>query len=74
MTLHIKGLGKQVILLNNIFNKHEFHLYDKGIVIESDLDCLGCYKSIFNEDCPVKDCTLLYSSAEIEKHIEHTAH
>ena len=80
MALHIAiGLGKQVILLNNIFNKHEFHLYGKGTIIEPQLKCLGCYKKEFDEECPVNDCTLYYDidniinslqnlSNEIKKH------
>lgn len=74
MTLHIAiGLEKQVIVLNNIFNKNEFHLYEKGTIIEPDLECLGCYKSVFDKDCPVEDCTLLYSGMAIEKYIKLAA-
>lgn len=57
MALHIAiGLKKRVILLNNIFNKSEFHLYGNGTVIEPDLKCLGCFKQIFDHNCPVDNC------------------
>lgn len=45
MALHIAiGLQKKVILLNNIFNKNEFELYDKGVIIEPNKVC-KCYYS-----------------------------
>ena len=35
MAMHIaSGLGKPLILFNNIFNKYEFELYGKGTIIE----------------------------------------
>jgi len=71
MTLHIAiGLGKQVILLNNIFNKNEFYLYEKGTIIEPKLSCVGCYKKEFDENCPVNDCTLLYDTDLAIKYVE----
>jgi heptosyltransferase-2 len=66
MTLHIAiGLGKRVVLLNNIFNKAEFHLYERGEIIEPPLRCLGCYKKDFDSACPVNDCTLLYDTEKV---------
>jgi heptosyltransferase-2 len=45
MTLHIAlGMGKKVVLLNNIFNRHEFEMYDLGVIIEPEPLC-GCYYS-----------------------------
>jgi ADP-heptose:LPS heptosyltransferase len=43
MAMHITiGLGKKIVLLNNIFNRNEFELYDLGTIIEPDKPCL-CY-------------------------------
>lgn len=43
MAVHIAiALKKHVILLNNIFNKNEFDLYDRGIIIEPEKEC-KCY-------------------------------
>jgi heptosyltransferase-2 len=43
MALHIAiGLGKRVILFNNIFNKHEFELYGLGEILEPAGGCT-CY-------------------------------
>ncbi len=57
MAMHIAiGLGKKLVLMNNIFNRHEFHLYGKGSVVEPDLKCLGCFKQRFDERCPVDNC------------------
>lgn len=74
MALHIAiGLGKHVVLLNNIFNKHEFYLYGKGTVIEPNLDCLGCYKKDFDANCPVADCTLQYDTGSILEYLASLA-
>ena len=57
MAMHIAiGLKKILILINNIFNKNEFHLYGRGRIIQPDLDCLGCFKPKFDDQCPVEDC------------------
>lgn len=43
MALHAAiGLKKRVVLLNNIFNRHEFELYDRGEIIEPPRTC-ECY-------------------------------
>lgn len=71
MTLHLAiGLNKKTILLNNVFNKNEFYLYGNGFIIEPKLDCLACYKTLFDENCPVADCTLLYDIEEIYRSLE----
>lgn len=45
MALHIAiGLKKKVVLLNNIFNKNEFDLYGRGVIIEPEKKC-KCYFS-----------------------------
>lgn len=48
MTLHIAlGLGKKVVLLNNIFNPCEFELFGNGIIVQPSKEC-KCY---FNPVC-----------------------
>ena len=40
MMMHIAvGLQKPLVLFNNIFNKHEFELYDRGIIVEPATGC-----------------------------------
>jgi ADP-heptose:LPS heptosyltransferase len=40
MAMHITiGLGKKIVLFNNIFNKHEFELYGLGEILEPELPC-----------------------------------
>jgi heptosyltransferase-2 len=44
MAMHITiGLGKKVVVLNNIFNRHEFELYGLGEVIEPPTGCTCFY-------------------------------
>jgi ADP-heptose:LPS heptosyltransferase len=43
MAMHIaSGLGKPIVLFNNIFNKNEFELYGRGEIIEPPSGC-DCY-------------------------------
>lgn len=45
MAMHITiGLGKKIVLFNNIFNKREFELYGNGIILEPDLPCECFYQ------------------------------
>ncbi len=40
MGMHITlALGKKLVLMNNIFNKHEFDLFDNGVIIEPTKKC-----------------------------------
>jgi len=49
MAMHIAiGLKKKLVLFNNIFNKNEFYLYNRGIILESEVKC-DCY---YTPDCP----------------------
>lgn len=62
MALHAAvGLKRRVVLLNNIFWKYEFWLYERGVVVEPDVGCLGCYKTKFDENCIVPNCMELIS-------------
>jgi len=52
MALHIAvGLKKKIIFFNNIFNKHEFETYGRGVIVEPDVSCKGCYKDICETAC-----------------------
>lgn len=43
MGMHLTlGLRKKIVLMNNIFNPHEFDLFDRGILVEPDKECV-CY-------------------------------
>ncbi len=57
MALHIGiALEKKIVLMNNIFNKNEFELYDLGEVVQpleddKPLDCAGCFKGECERSC-----------------------
>lgn len=43
MMMHIAtALEKPLVLMNNIFNKHEFYMYHRGIIVEPSTGC-DCY-------------------------------
>lgn len=43
MMMHIAtALQKELILMNNIFNPHEFELYGRGEIVQPDSECI-CY-------------------------------
>lgn len=45
MAMHFTiGLGKRIVLFNNIFNKHEFELYGLGEVLEPSKPCQCFYR------------------------------
>ena len=45
MAMHLAiGLKKQLVLFNNIFNRNEFYLYDRGVILEPEMAC-DCYFS-----------------------------
>ncbi len=45
MGMHITlALGKKIILMNNIFNKHEFDLFGKGEIVMPDKACKCFYR------------------------------
>jgi heptosyltransferase-2 len=52
MAMHIAiGLGKKLILFNNIFNRNEFELYGLGEILEPPVDCKGCFKRACEQNC-----------------------
>jgi len=68
MMMHIAiALKKQLILFNNIFNRHEFELYNRGVILEPDSGC-DCY---YGNTCSrEKSCMLDISVATVVSHIE----
>lgn len=70
-TLHAAiGLEKKIVLLNNVFNKSEFHLYGNGAILEPNLSCLMCYKPDFDKDCPIVPCMDLIKPEKIFEEIK----
>jgi heptosyltransferase-2 len=54
MSMHLTiGLAKKIVLLNNIFNPHEFDLYNRGEIIapEKPCDCFYKGKCIHGTSC-----------------------
>ena len=70
--LHVAiGLGKKIVLMNNIFNKHEFYFYNlPHVIIEPDVPCKMCYKSNFDENCPVENCMDLIKPEVVFRAVE----
>ncbi|OGU70976.1 MAG: hypothetical protein A3H45_12550 [Ignavibacteria bacterium RIFCSPLOWO2_02_FULL_55_14] len=47
MAMHITiGLGKKIVLINNIFNKYEFELYGQGEILEPAKPCQCFYRPV----------------------------
>jgi heptosyltransferase-2 len=71
MAMHVAiALKKYLVLMNNIFNRNEFYLYDRGVLIEPDLDCLGCFKQDFDKNCKSDNCMELISVFDVFEAIE----
>lgn len=52
MAMHLAiGLKKNLILFNNIFNKNEFYLYNRGVILEPDFDCDCYYTPVCKNNC-----------------------
>ncbi|MFI5251982.1 MAG: glycosyltransferase family 9 protein [Bacteroidota bacterium] len=52
MAMHFTiGLGKKIVLFNNIFNKHEFELYCNGVILEPEYDCTCYYSPVCPNNC-----------------------
>ena len=51
MAMHITiGLGKKIVLFNNIFNPYEFELYGLGEIIQPSKECKCFYKPVCIND------------------------
>jgi ADP-heptose:LPS heptosyltransferase len=45
MAMHIAlGLGKKLVLFNNIFNPHEFEMYGRGVILAPEQKCTCFFK------------------------------
>jgi ADP-heptose:LPS heptosyltransferase len=52
MAVHIAiGLGKRIVLFNNVFNKNEFELYGLGQILEPDFECTCFYSPTCPNNC-----------------------
>jgi heptosyltransferase-2 len=52
MAMHIAiGLRKPLVLFNNIFNRHEFELYGRGIILEPSIPCDCYYQPVCPKEC-----------------------
>jgi ADP-heptose:LPS heptosyltransferase len=52
MAMHVAiGLGKKLVLLNNIFNRYEFELYGKGAILEPEIECDCYYQPVCPNNC-----------------------
>ncbi|MGH2568465.1 MAG: glycosyltransferase family 9 protein, partial [Bacteroidota bacterium] len=52
MAMHITiGLGKKIVLFNNVFNKHEFELYGLGEILEPEFECTCFYSPTCPNNC-----------------------
>jgi heptosyltransferase-2 len=52
LAMHITiGLGKKIILFNNIFNRNEFELYGQGVILEPDFACTCFYSPTCENNC-----------------------
>ena len=72
MMMHIAtALQKKMVLMNNIFNKHEFYLYNRGVIVEpeSGCDCFYGNKCKRETSCmyDVKPETLLKEILKLKK-------
>ena len=71
MALHIAiGLKRKIVLLNNIFPSCEFYLYNLGTTLEPPIDCLGCYKTAFDQNCTSRNCLDLITAQQVETAIK----
>jgi ADP-heptose:LPS heptosyltransferase len=52
MAMHLAiGLKKNIVLFNNIFNKHEFELYGRGEILKPDFECTCFYSPTCPNNC-----------------------
>jgi ADP-heptose:LPS heptosyltransferase len=52
MALHLAiGLKKKIVLFNNIFNRSEFEMYGRGVILEPGKPCQCCFKNECSLPC-----------------------
>jgi len=69
MMMHIAiGLKRPLVLFNNIFNKHEFEMYGRGIIVEPTSGCDDFYgNTCTREQCCMNDLPVDTVFAAIQK-------
>lgn len=69
MMMHIAiGLKRPLVLFNNIFNKHEFEMYGRGIIVEPTSGCDDFYgNTCTREKCCMNDLPVLDVFAAVKK-------
>lgn len=70
LALHV-AISQQIytILLNNIFPKHEFYLFNRGVILEPGLKCQACYKPRHDSACEAFECLSLVTPKQVESAI-----
>ncbi|SFT45201.1 heptosyltransferase-2 [Lishizhenia tianjinensis] len=75
MMMHIAtALQKKMVLMNNIFNKHEFELYKRGVIVEPSSSC-DCFYGVTcsRERSCMKDISVEEIATNVNKLAEVTA-
>jgi len=69
MMMHIAiGLKRPLVLFNNIFNKHEFEMYGRGIIVEPTTGCDDFYgNTCTREKCCMNDLPVSSVFSAIQK-------
>jgi heptosyltransferase-2 len=72
MMMHIAiGLRKPLVLMNNIFNPHEFYLYDHGVIVGPSTGCDDYYGSRCTRErhcmCDLMPETILENVIQLSK-------
>lgn len=69
MMMHIAiGLKRPLVLFNNIFNKHEFEMYGRGIIVEPTTGCDDFYgNTCTREKCCMNDLPVEHVFAAVKK-------
>ncbi len=69
MMMHIAiGLKRPLVLFNNIFNKHEFEMYGRGIIVEPTTGCDDFYgNTCTRESCCMNDLPVEHVFEAIKK-------
>ena len=71
MMMHIAiGLKKPLVLMNNIFNSHEFYLYNNGVIVGPDSGCDCYYGNTCKRD---RHCMLDLSPDKVLEQVIHFA-
>ncbi len=73
MAMHIAlGLGKELVLFNNIFNPHEFELYGHGVIVAPEQKCTCFFQpKCTNEKFCLETLKPETVSAHVTKRLQH---